>query len=92
MPALVEKAVRPKAAVMLGLMGEVLQLDPRDPAVQRAVMFTVLPCIALMIAPKQVQNALLPAIAKDRNALADDFVRFVIAGLDAIAAAHRSAR
>jgi AcrR family transcriptional regulator len=90
MPALVEKAVRPKAAVMLGLMGEVLQLDPRDPAVQRAVMFTVLPCIALMIAPKQVQNALLPAVAKDRNALADDFVRFVIAGLDAIAAAHRS--
>jgi AcrR family transcriptional regulator len=90
MPALVEKAVRPKAAVMLGLMGEVLQLDPRDPAVQRAVMFTVLPCIALMIAPKQVQNALLPAVVKDRNALADDFVRFVIAGLDAIAAAHRS--
>nr|WP_246217195.1 CerR family C-terminal domain-containing protein [Paraburkholderia panacisoli] len=90
MPALVEKAVRPKAAVMLGLMGEVLQLDPRDPAVQRAVMFTVLPCVALMIAPKQVQNALLPAVAKDRNALADDFVRFVIAGLDAIAAAHRS--
>ena len=90
MPALVEKAVRPKAAVMLGLMGEVLQLDPRDPAVQRAVMFTVLPCIALMIAPKRVQNALLPAVAKDRNALADDFVRFVIAGLDAIAAAHRS--
>ncbi|MFL9966018.1 CerR family C-terminal domain-containing protein [Paraburkholderia sediminicola] len=90
MPALVEKAVRPKAAVMLRLMGEVLQLDPRDPAVQRAVMFTVLPCIALMIAPKQVQNALLPAVAKDRNALTDDFIRFVIAGLDAIAAAHRS--
>ena len=91
MPALVEKAVRPKAAVMLELMGEVLQLDPQDPAVQRAVMFTVLPCIALMIAPKQMQNALLPAVAKDRNALADDFVRFVIAGLDAIAAGHRCA-
>jgi AcrR family transcriptional regulator len=88
--ALVEKAVRPKAAVLLGLIGDVLQLDPREPVVQRALMFTVLPCIALMIAPKQVQNALLPAVAKDRNALADDFVRFVIAGLDALAAAHRT--
>jgi TetR/AcrR family transcriptional regulator, regulator of cefoperazone and chloramphenicol sensitivity len=53
------------------------------------LMFTVLPCIAMMIAPKQMQAALLPALAKDKKALADDFVRFVLAGLDAIAAAHR---
>lgn len=89
-PALIEKAVRPKAAVLLGLIGEAMQLNPQEPVVQRALMFTVLPCIALMIAPKQMQAALLPAVAKDRSALADDFIRFMMAGLDAIAAAYRT--
>ena len=90
MPALIEKAVRPKATVLLGLIGEVLQLNPHEPAVQRALMFSVLPCIALMIAPRQVQAALLPAVGKDKNALVEDFTRFVMAGLDALAAAHRA--
>ncbi|WP_025600135.1 CerR family C-terminal domain-containing protein [Burkholderia sp. WSM2230] len=90
MPALIEKAVRPKAAVLLGLIGEVLQLNPQEPAVQRALMLSVLPCIALMIAPRQVQAALLPAVAKDRTALVEDFTRFVMAGLDAVAAAHKA--
>lgn len=89
-PALIEKAVRPKAAVLLQLIGNVLQLNPQEPAVQRALMFSVLPCIAIMIAPKQIQTALLPAISKDKNALAEDYVRFVIAGLDAIAATYRA--
>jgi AcrR family transcriptional regulator len=89
-PALIDKAVRPKAVVLLGLIGEVLQLNPQEPPVQRALMFSVLPCIALMIAPRQVQAALLPAVAKDRSALAEDFIRFIMAGLDAIAAAHRA--
>jgi AcrR family transcriptional regulator len=90
-PALIEKAVRPKAAFLLKIIGGVLGLDPTAPVVQRALMFTVLPCIAMMIAPKQMQSALLPAVAKDQDALADDFVRFVLAGLDAIALAHRAA-
>ncbi|CAB3655227.1 hypothetical protein LMG22037_01190 [Paraburkholderia phenoliruptrix] len=90
MPALIEKAVRPKATVLLGLVGEVLQLNPHEPAVQRALMFSVLPCIALMIAPRQVQAALLPAVGKDKNALVEDFTRFVMAGLDALASAHRA--
>ena len=89
-PALIKKAVRPKAAFLLGLIGEVLGLNPKAPAVQRAVMFAVLPCVAMMVAPKQMQTALLPAVMKDKDALAEDFVRFVMAGLDALAIAHRS--
>ena len=89
-PALIEKAVRPKAAFLLGLIGEVLGLNPKAPAVQRAVMFVVLPCVAMLVAPKQMQAALLPAVMKDKDALAEDFVRFVMAGLDALAIAHRS--
>ena len=89
-PALIKKAVRPKAAFLLGLIGEVLGLHPKAPAVQRALMFTVLPCVVMMVAPKQMQTALLPAVMKDKDALAEDFVRFVMAGLDALAIAHRS--
>ena len=50
----------------------------------------MLPCITMMIAPKRIQAELLPAVAKDGDALAEDFVCFVMAGLDAIALAHRS--
>jgi len=89
-PALIEKTVRPKAAFLLGLIGEVLGLSPDAPAVQRALMFAVLPCIVMTIAPRQMQAALLPAVVKDKDALAEDFVRFVMAGIDALAFAYRS--
>jgi TetR/AcrR family transcriptional regulator, regulator of cefoperazone and chloramphenicol sensitivity len=88
-PALVEKAIRPKAQLLLGMVGEMLDLPPDHPAVQRGLLFSILPCIAMMIAPRQIQTALLPAAAKDSDALADDFVRYVMGGLDAIVAAHR---
>jgi len=88
-PALIEKAVRPKARLMLGLMAELLGLPPEHPAVQRGVMFTVLPCIAMMVAPKEMPARLLPGAAKDGDALGADFVRFVMAGLEALAQAHR---
>lgn len=91
-PALIEKAVRPKAKLVLGLMAEYLGLPPQDPAVQRGVMFTVLPCIAMMVAPKEMPTRLLPGAAKDGEVLAADFVRFVMAGLDALAQAQRPAR
>lgn len=59
------EAVRPKAAFMLGIVAEVLGLKPSDGAVQRAVLFTVLSCIAMMIAPKQIRTAVLPAASTD---------------------------
>ena len=92
MPALIEKAVRPKARLMLGLMAERLGLPPEHPAVQRGVMFTVLPCIAMMVAPKEMPARLLPGATKDGEALGADFVGFVMAGLEALAQAHRPAR
>jgi AcrR family transcriptional regulator len=84
-PALIEKAVRPKARLMLGLMSELLGLPPQHPAVQRGVMFTMLPCIAMMVAPKEMPARLLPAAVRDGDALRADFVGFVMAGLQAVA-------
>lgn len=79
-----------EAAFMLGIVAEVLGLKPSDAAVQRAVLFTVLPCIAMMIAPRQMQTAVLPSASTDSDAIAGDYVRFVMAGLEAIAVADRS--
>jgi len=89
-PALVEKAARPKARWLLGLTAECFGLPPAHPAVQRAVMLTVLPCMAVMVAPKEVPARLLPAAAKDAQALGADFVRYVMAGLEALAQAQRA--
>ena len=91
MPALAKKAIQPKATLMLGLVGELMRLPPGHPAVQRGVMFTILPCIAMMVAPRQISGVLLPDAARDPRALADDFVDFTLAGLDALAAKHRAA-
>ena len=59
---------------------------------QRGVMLTVLPCMAFMVAPKELPARLLPNAARDGDALAVDFVRFAMAGLQALAKAHRPAR
>jgi TetR/AcrR family transcriptional regulator, regulator of cefoperazone and chloramphenicol sensitivity len=89
-PALIEQAVRPKAAFMLGIVSDVLGLQPNDATVQRAVLFTVLPCIAMMIAPSKIRSAVLPATGTDQAAIIDDYVEFVVAGLEGIANAHRA--
>jgi AcrR family transcriptional regulator len=88
-PVLTEKAIRPKAALMLSLVGEVMGLPPGDPAIQRGVMFTILPCIAMVVAPRQITGVLLPDVGHDPRAVAADFVDFTLAGLDALAASHR---
>ncbi len=92
LPSLVEKAVRPKAAVMRGLIGQVLGLPDNHPAVQRAVAFVVLPAIVLMVAPREGPEKLLPALVQDPQGLQEDLMRYVMGGLQAMAQAHRAAQ
>ena len=92
LPSLVEKAVRPKAAVMRALIGQVLDLPDSHPAVQRAVAFVVLPAIVLMVAPREGPEKLLPALVQDPQGLQDDLLRYVMGGLQAMAQAHRAAQ
>ncbi|MDN8612336.1 TetR/AcrR family transcriptional regulator [Variovorax ginsengisoli] len=86
---LIDKAIRPKSRVLLGLIGEVLDLPPEHPAVQRGLMFALLPCLVILVAPKEVPARVLPAVAKESGGLADDFIRYAMAGLEAMAAVHR---
>jgi AcrR family transcriptional regulator len=91
-PALVEKAVKPKAKLLLGLLAQVLDLPPDHPAVQRALVFSVLPCIVMLVAPKEIPRKVLPAMAKDSEEMFEDLMRYVFAGLDALAQAHRNGK
>lgn len=90
LPALVEKAVRPKAKVLLALIAEILVLPQDHPAVQRSLLFSVFPCMGLLIAPKEITGKILPALAKDADGLLDELMRFVLAGLEAVAREHRA--
>ncbi|MGO4395040.1 TetR/AcrR family transcriptional regulator [Variovorax sp. M-6] len=89
-PALIEKAISPKSRLLLGLVGEILDLPPEHPAVQRGLLFSVLPCLVILVAPREVPARLLPAIGKDSGGLAEEFIRYALAGLEAMAKAHRA--
>ena len=84
MPVMIRRAVLPKARLLRGLIGGIMGLPDDHPSVQRALLFAVLPCIVMMVAPKDLGNKVLPAL-KDAGALAEDLMRYVLAGLDAVA-------
>lgn len=86
---LIDKAVRPKAQFVRTLVADVMQLPPEHASVQRGVVFAILPSLTLMIVPKQAPAKLLPAVAEGGAALAEDMVRYVMAGLTAMAEAAR---
>jgi AcrR family transcriptional regulator len=89
MPALIEKAIRPKAQFMLGLVSSAMGLPPEHPTVQRGLIFALLPCLAIMVVPKEVPAKLLPAIARESDGLAEELMCYVMAGLDAMARAQQ---
>lgn len=87
-PAMFRRAIQPKARLLLGLIAEIVGLPVSHAAVQGALMFTVLPCIVLMIAPRQLGSTVLPAM-KTPGLLVEELLRYVSGGLDALARAHR---
>ena len=83
LPALIRKAVIPKAKVLRAILGEILGLPPDDPSVQRALLFSVLPCIVMMVLPRALSTRVLPAL-QDTGPLADELMRYVLGGLGAL--------
>jgi AcrR family transcriptional regulator len=90
MPVLIRRAVLPKAKLIRGLIGGIMDLPDDHPSVQRALLFAVLPCIVMTVAPKDLGSKVLPAL-KDAEGLADDLMRYVFAGLDALAKEAKAA-
>ncbi|SFG03939.1 transcriptional regulator, TetR family [Duganella sp. CF458] len=87
-PALVHKAIAPKAMVMLGLVCEMIGLPPATPGLQRALFLLMSPCLALLVAPREMRSKLFPALGDDAEGLVDDMMTYAGAGLDAIAAKY----
>lgn len=90
LPVMVRQAVLPKARLIRGLIGGIMGLPDEHPSVQRAMLFVVLPCIVMTVAPKDLRNEVLPAL-KNTEGLADDLMRYVFAGLDAVAKEAKAA-
>jgi AcrR family transcriptional regulator len=89
MPSLVSNAMRPKARLLLGLVSDITGLEPEHPTAQRGLFFTVVPCILMALAPQPLKAGVLPAINQDPQALADELMRYVLAGLEAVAASAK---
>ena len=89
LPVLVEKGIQPKAALMLLVVAEYLGLPPTHPAVQRSLLFAILPCMAMLLAPRELPTRVLPiAFQPNPQPLAEDFLTHTMAGLKAMAAGY----
>jgi len=91
-PALIRQAVLPKVRVIKGLVGELLELPQDHPGVQRALALVVLPCVMLVIAPREVLRQVLPTLAAPPDELVRDMTDYALAGLASIARRHRGDR
>ncbi len=87
--ALIRQAVLPKAALARRLMGRLLKLPEEHPTVQRALMLCLLPCFSLVLFPEVLRGQVLPATASDAPGMLDDMLRYVLAGLGALAEKHK---
>ena len=83
-PVLMRDAVLPKIQVIASLMAEVLGVADTHPLVQRSLALVVLPCIMLVIAPREIVREVMPSLAADPEVLIDDMTAYAMAGLAAI--------
>ena len=90
-PALIRQAVLPKIRLMMSMVAAVLGLPADHPAVQRALAFVVMPCILLVIAPRDILRQALPQLASEPEVLAENLGRYALAGLQAIGRRYRKA-
>jgi TetR/AcrR family transcriptional regulator, regulator of cefoperazone and chloramphenicol sensitivity len=86
---LVNKAIAPKAMVLVGIVAEIVKLPPTSPGLQRGLLFMIAPCLALLVAPRELRQNVFPALSRDPDSLADDLLTYAFAGLDALAARYR---
>jgi AcrR family transcriptional regulator len=89
-PILLRKTVLPKIRVMMGIVASVLELSVDDPAVQRAMMFVIMPCIMMVIAPRELLRKALPVVDADPEVLLNEMTSYAAVGLEALRQLNRS--
>jgi AcrR family transcriptional regulator len=86
---LVQRAIAPKAMILIGVVSQIVGLPPTHPAMQRGLFFTMAPCLAMLMAPRELRTHVLPGLGGASAEMADDLLCYALAGLGAIAAQHR---
>jgi AcrR family transcriptional regulator len=89
-PQLIRKAILPKIRIMMSIIASVLEISAEDPLVHRAMAFVILPCIMLVIAPREMLRKALPTLDAHSDSLLDDMVGYAVAGLAALAQRNRA--
>ena len=83
--ALLKQAVLPKLSVVSGILADFFGVPKDDPLVQRAIVFVLLPCIMLVVAPRHVLLKAVPALMTKPTSLAEDMANYALAGLSSLA-------
>lgn len=83
-----ERAILPKMSVMLSVLAEITGLPREDPALLRALLSVLAPCLTLVLTsqgptPLPIRDNL---VSMGREALVDHLVCFSLAGLAAVSA------
>ncbi len=92
--AFIQTEITPKIVALRDIIAAVIGAHPEDVAVGLAVLVVVAPCILLAITNRRVLKQLIPPTADqaaDTEALVHCYVRFIEAGLEAMAREHRVA-
>lgn len=85
MPALVEKQIAPKAALLRTILAELMRLPASHPAVSRTMINIIGPILMLLIIDRTLQKKVAPQLETDADALIEHMVTFAFAGIEAVA-------
>jgi len=91
--ALIDKQGIPKARILRSIVAELMALPEDDPAVARGCFTLIAPCAMLLVADRQSLQRLLPGLdpgQKNAPALARHFLRYALAGLEAVGQESRN--
>ena len=88
-PLLMRQAVLPKVQVIASLIAEVLDVPAEHSLVQRSLALVVLPCIMLVIAPREILRDVMPSLGSNPEALIEDMTTYSMAGLAALRRLNR---
>ena len=77
--------VLPKKRVVERLVAESLGRDPGDPVAQHALALAFLPCVGLLLVPRELRAKIMPALDADPEAFRQSFARWLSAGLAELA-------
>jgi AcrR family transcriptional regulator len=82
-----ENEILPKRRILTAIVSELMHLPQDDPAVARACISVIAPCITLLILDRGMLHRAFPNIyadARDAQALIDHLVHFALAGIQDI--------